>query len=100
MGTIIKGSIIKKLQIRHVPKAQFSCQLSFDKPLGALEAFQDSLFFSVPMHGKINLGDSQIPAQGHPADGCLGKPWIVDTLLDELGQDALNLTAHAIRPIK
>jgi hypothetical protein len=38
VGAIVKRRIVKKLQVRHVPKAQFSGQFPFDKPFGTLKS--------------------------------------------------------------
>jgi hypothetical protein len=52
------------------------------------------------MGRKVNLGDPQVPAQGHPGNGGLGKPWVVNALLDQAGQYFLHLPTDSFRSIK
>ncbi len=52
------------------------------------------------MGDKVNLGDPQVPAQGHPGNGDLGQSRVVDALSDQIGQYFLHLPADSFRSIK
>ena len=54
----------------------------------------------ITMGGKVNLGDPQVAAQGHPTDGDLGQSRVVDALSNKTGQYFLHLPADSFRAIE